>query len=45
MVYKHFDKKTASLVDKSTFGGTVKNEINFNKWLTEELHKPIIRKF
>ena len=29
---------------KKTSGGTVKNEIISNKELTEELHKPIIRK-
>ena len=37
VVYKGFDKKNS--------GGTVKSEIIFNKELTEELHKPIIRKF
>ena len=37
MVYTFFDKNTS--------GGTVKNEIISNKELTEELHKPIIRKF
>ena len=37
MVYKCFDKKTS--------GGTVKNEIIFNKELAEELYKPINRKF
>ena len=37
MVYKYFDKKTS--------GRTVKNENISNKELTEELHKPIIRKF
>ena len=45
MVYKFFDKKTASLVVKSTSGGTVTNEDFSNKELDEELHKPIIRKF
>ena len=45
MVYKFFDKNTASLVDKSTSGGTIKNEIISNKELAEKLHKPIIRKF
>ena len=45
MVYKFFDKNAASLVDKSTSGGTIKNEIISNKELAEELHKPIIRKF
>ena len=37
MIYKYFDKKTS--------GRTVKNENISNKELTEELHKPIIRKF
>ena len=36
MIYKFFDKKKLS--------ATVKNEIISNKELTEELHKPIIRK-
>ena len=30
---------------KKTSGETVKNEIISNKELTQELHKPIIRKF
>ena len=37
MVYKFFDKRTS--------GGTIKNENISNKELTEELHKPITRKF
>ena len=37
MVYKFFDKKRAS--------GSVTNKIEQNEKLTEELHKPIIRKF
>ena len=37
------DKKTASLVDISTSGRTVKNEIISNKELAKELRKPIIR--
>ena len=45
IVYKFFDKKTASLVVKSPSGGTVTNEDFSNKELDEELHKPIIRKF
>ena len=36
-VYKFFDKKSS--------GRTVQNEIASNKKLTEELQKPIIRKF
>ena len=45
MVYKLYNKKTASLVDKSTSGRTVKNEIISNKEFVEELQKPIIRKW
>ena len=37
MAYQFFDKRTS--------GSDVKNEIKQNKQLTEELHKPIIRKF
>ena len=37
MVHKPFDKETS--------GGTIINEKISNKELTEELHKPIIRKF
>ena len=37
MVYIFFDTKTS--------GGSVKNEIIFNKELAEKLHKPTIRKF
>ena len=37
MVYKYFDKKYS--------GSGTKNENILNKELTEELHKPIIRKF
>ena len=45
MIDKVFDKKIASLVDKSTSDGAVKNEIISIKELAKELHKPIIRKF
>ena len=56
MVYKFFDKKSASLADKSTEGSGVvtaepsANHVNTkitpqNKQLAEELHKPIIGKF
>ena len=45
MVYKIFDKKTASLLDKYTIGGSIKNEIKLNEQLAEELHKPIIKIF
>ena len=41
MVYKFFDKKSASL-DKSKGSGII-NESNYQ--LANELHKPIIRKF
>ena len=37
MVYKFFDKKY--------YGSAIKNEYMSNKEFTEELHKPIIRKF
>ena len=48
MVYKFFDKKSASLADKSTAGSGAKH-INTklapqNQQLAEELHKPIIKK-
>ena len=45
MVYKFFDKKSASPADKSASGGAIKNENMSNEELAEELHKPIIRKF
>ena len=54
MVYKFFDKKSASLTDKSVSAGGIvndnnndnkNNEIKQNLQLSEELHKPIIRKF
>ena len=41
MVYKFFDKKSASL-NKSKGSGIV-NETNYQ--LANELHKPIVRKF
>ena len=37
MVYKFFDNKTS--------GGAIKNDTISHKELTEEIHKPIIRKF
>ena len=43
MVYKFFDKKTASLTDKSVLGSGIKS-MPQNE-LAEELHKPIVRKF
>ena len=42
MAYKFFDKKSASLTDKSVSGGGIANEPNYQ--LANELHKPIIRK-
>ena len=49
MVYKFFDKKSASLTDKPTKGSGVTTLTNKslyqNQQLAEELHKPIIRKF
>ena len=49
MVYKFFDKKSASLADKSTKGIGVTTHTNKpvsqNQQLAEEHHKPIIRKF
>ena len=50
MVYKFFDKKSASLADKSTEGSGAKHVNNTklapqNQQLAEELHKPIIKKF
>ena len=49
MVYKFFDKKSASLADKSTKGSGVttltNKSLSQNQQLAEELHKPIIRKF
>ena len=45
MVYKFFDKKSASLTNKSVSGGSVNIPLEFNEQLAKELHKPIIRKF
>ena len=45
MAYKCFDKKTALITDKSVYGGAAESGIMPNQELTEELHKPIIRKF
>ena len=46
MVYKFFDKKSASLTDKSTEGGGVNTKLTpQDQQLAEELHKPIIKKF
>ena len=43
MVYKFFDKKFASLVDKSTKGSGV--AMLQNEQLAEELHQPNIKTF
>ena len=43
MVCKSFDRKTASLADKSASGEAVKSISN--QQLANELHKPVIRKF
>ena len=45
MVYKSFDKMSASLTDKSVSGSGVNIPLNFNKQLAKELQKPIIKKF
>ena len=45
MVYKFFDKKSASFTDISGKGGGFNNEIKQNEELAEELRKPIIKIF
>ena len=46
MVYKFFDKKSASLTDKSTEGSGANTKLTpQDQQLAEELHKPIIKKF
>ena len=45
MVYNFFDKKSASLENKSASGDAVKNSNMSNRELAEKLNKPIIRKF
>ena len=46
MFYKFFDKKSASLSDKSTKGRGINiKSTPQNQQLAEELHKPIIKKF
>ena len=45
MVYKIFDKKSASLTDKYVSGGSINIPLEFNEQLAKELHKPIIRNF
>ena len=45
MVHKFFDKKPASLANKSTPGSGVNNEIKQNQQLAKEIPQPIVRKF
>ena len=45
MVYNFFDKKAASLPDKSVSSSGVNTEVKHNEQLAEELHKPIIINF
>ena len=45
MVYKFFDKKSASLTNKSVSGSGVNIPLDFNEHLAKQLRKPIIRKF
>ena len=40
-----FDKKSASLTDKSVSGSGVNIPLKFNEQLAKELHKPVIRNF
>ena len=45
MIYKFFDKKPASLTDKSAKGGSVNNKNKQNQQLANELDKTIIKEF
>ena len=45
MVYKFFNKRLASLTDKSVSGSGVNIPLEFNEQFAKELHKQIIRKF
>ena len=45
MVYRIFDKNSASFPDKSVSGSGVNISLEFNEQLAKELHKPIIRNF
>ena len=45
MIYKFFNKTSASLTDKSVSGSGVNIPLKFNEQLAKELHKPIIKKF
>ena len=44
MVYTFFDKKSASLADKSVAGSGANIGVKHNEQLAKKLHKPIIRK-
>ena len=45
MIYTFFDKKSASLTDKSVSGSGVNIEVKHNEQLAKELQKPIFRNF
>ena len=45
MVYKFFDRKSASLTNMSASGSDVNILLEFNEQLAKELHKPVIRNF
>ena len=45
MVYKFFDKKSASLTNKYALRSCVNIPLELNEQLAKELNKPIIRKF
>ena len=45
MVYKFFDKKSASLIKSKGSGIANKSASEPNYQLADELHKPIIKKF
>ena len=45
MVYKFFDKNSASFSDKFVSGSGVNILLKFNEQLAEELEKPITRNF
>ena len=45
MVDTFFDKKSASLTDKSVSGSGVNIPLEFNEQLAKELHKPFIKEF
>ena len=45
MVYKFFDKKSASFTNKYALRSCVNIPLELNEQLAKELNKPIIRKF